>query len=575
MLEPMVSQPVAGTENVTIYPYIRKIDLMSSNSYILEGENQIALIDPGGLDDQIDHLEREIARLQKERHRPIVIFLTHVHLDHWIQLKQSRSRGRLGEAMLAVHEAGAICLEIGDSKATLAEHLGRQMMRVPVSMKLLSSKDKAIGGCQSLDMGGWNFDYVLQSMSADGLSLHSQIVPLGRKDQLEIYHIPGHSPDSICMHIGSILIVGDLFFAPNPGMAGAYGWSQKDLMESIRKVLWILENRNIIFCCSGHGRPIDAKTAKKTLEVMYRDVAALKGIEEISPEWIKQTASYAQDLMGELERVFTIIAGRLAFIAHVLAELEEMGEAEELESILKADILDDMFSDFNHFAGELHQGKKLDWELVHKAGQIVGRLDRLFEREKLGSVLDQSLMNRAGRLLSDYSVTYRGFRPPYYVEYVDINELIGGILEHVRHNPHEDMAILEAESDEDYLKALKTRIAHINLFEDVSLIFEPDLKKPSASMDKERFSDALIDILERFVGVGASEIKITTAMNDDWSVVQVAGSGNVSCNPVSRKSQRFFERNLSLCGGLMQTAFKDNSPTVDIEFYSQENDWEA
>lgn len=568
MLEPMASQPIAGAGDVTIYPYIRKIDLMSSNSYILSGKDQIALIDPGGLEDQIDHLEREIVRLQEEQLRPVVVYLTHVHLDHWIQLKQSRKRGCFDKAALAVQEAGAIGLETGDSKVTLAENLGRQMVSVPVKIKLLSARDKAIGGRYSLDMGGWDLNYSTHLMNEDGMALHSQIVPLGKGEQLEIYHTPGHSPDSICMAMGSILFVGDLFFAPNPGMAGAYGWSQQDLMESIQKVLWILENRNILLCCGGHGRPIDAETAKKTLKTMYRDAALLNGLEEISPEWIKQTAAYAQDIMSELERIFTIIAGRLAFIAHVLAELEEKSEAEELESILNAEILDDMFRDFNRFAGELHAGKKLDWELVHKSGQIVERLDKLFERKKLGSVLDQSLMRRAGRLLSDYSVTYRGFRPPYYVEYVCINEIIGGILEHVGHNPHEDTSILLAESDEDYLRALKARIAHVNLFENVSLIFEPDPENPSTNMDKERFSDALIDILERFVGVGASEIKVTTSLNNDWAIIRVAGSGKVSCNPVSGKSQRFFERNLSLCGGLMQTSFEDNSPTVEIEFYS-------
>ena len=46
-MEPMISQPVQGTRNVTIYPYLRKIDLMSSNSYLLSSPGQIVLIDPG------------------------------------------------------------------------------------------------------------------------------------------------------------------------------------------------------------------------------------------------------------------------------------------------------------------------------------------------------------------------------------------------------------------------------------------------------------------------------------------------------------------------------------------------
>ena len=545
---------------------------MSSNSYILSGEDQIALIDPGGLEDQIEHLDREIARLQEDLLRPIVVYLTHVHLDHWIQLKQRHTPGTLAEAALAVQEIGAKGLEAGDSNITLAGLLGRRMITAPVEIKLLSALDKMVGGEHCFDIGKWSIDYSIHPMDIGGLIFQRQTVPLGKDDQMEIYHIPGHSPDSICLRIGSLLIVGDIFFAPNPGMAGAYGWSRQDFMKSVQKVLWILENKNILFCCSGHGRPIDTETAKKTFRVMYRDAAALDGIGEISPEWAKRTSDYAKDLMIEIERIFTIIAGRLAFIAHVLAELEEKNEAEETISLLSVEQIDDMFSDFNSFAMELHSGRKLDWEMVHKTGQVVGRLDRLFEKEKLGSVIDQSLLRRAGRLLSDYSVTYRGFRPPYYVDYIDINKLIGDLIEQVRNDPCGDMSIMDAENEEDYLMALKARIAHVNLFEDIDLVFEPDSSNPSVNMDKERFSDALIDILERFVAAGTEEIKIKTILNDGWMAVRIAGKGNATYNPASGRSQRFFERNLSLCGALMQASFVGNSPIAEIEFYSQSDE---
>ncbi len=548
---------------------------MSSNSYILSGDNQIALIDPGGLEDQIEHLDRVITRMQEDLPRPVVVYLTHVHLDHWIQFKQSRMSGALGDATIAVQEIGAMGLEAGDPNITLAELLKRQMISTPVEIKLLSDLDKMIVGQHTLDIGKWSLDYSINPVNVDGLEFHSQIIPLGKDDQMEIYHIPGHSPDSICLRIGSLLIVGDIFFAPNPGMAGAYGWSRRDFMESVQKMLWILENKNILTCCSGHGRPIDIETAKKTLMVMYRDAAALDGIEEVSPEWAKRTSVYAQDLMAELERILTIIAGRLAFIAHVLAELEEKSEAEGLISLLSAEKIDDMFSEFNNFAMELHAGRKLDLEMVHKTGQIVGRLDRLLEKEKLGSVIDKSLLRRAGRLLSDYSVIYRGYRPPYYVEYMDINRLIRDIIEQVKHDPHEDMAILDAENEEDYLNALKGRIAHVNLFENASLVFEPSSEDPSINMDKERFSDTLIDILERLAAVGAEEIKLTTVLNDGWVAVRISGEGNTSYNPISGRSQRFFERNLSLCGALMQSSSEGNTHIVDIEFYSQGDDSEV
>jgi hypothetical protein len=399
----------------------------------------------------------------------------------------------------------------------------------------------------------------------EGAALYSQIVPLGKEDFLEIYHTPGHSPDGICIRTGSMLIVGDLFFAPNPGVAGAYGWSQEDFMQSILKILWILENETILICCTGHGKFIDAQTARKTLQVMYSDAASLKDLQEITPLWARRISDYVQDLISELVRIFTIIAGRLAYISHVLAELEEEAQAKELDCLLDTQYMDELFVDFHAFARELHAGKKLDIEMVHKTGQVAGRLDRLFAKRKLESVLDQSLLDRAGRLLSDYAATYRGFRPPFIVSRVDVNRLIDVVLEKLRHNANEEEAIMQAESAEDFLLALRHRIAHVNIFEGVDLVFLPRTGEAFARMDQERFVDILMDMLERFAGARIREIEIATTCNDEWLLVRITGRSECSCHPLSR-SKRFFERNLALSGGLLQISNEANRPSVEIEF---------
>lgn len=564
MLNAMISQPVAGSHDISIYPYIRKIDLMSSNSYILSGSEQIAIIDPGGLEEQIDHLEGVIEVLQDELLRPVVIYLTHVHLDHWVQLKQGGYHRNLSEAALAVQAAGAEALERQDCEITLSGLLGRSMVQVPVDLRLLAPWDLSLRDEHHVRLDDRVCEYAMRSKEiAPGLVLHSQNMPLGKDDCLEIYHTPGHSPDSVCIKAGTLLMAGDLFFAPNPGMAGACGWSQRDLVESIQKALWILENKNIQFCCSGHGRVIDAWTARKTLEVMYTDALSLQNLEEITPQWAKRIAAYASDLMAEMERISTIIAGRLAFIAHVLGELEENSEAEEMEKIIDPKLLDGLFNEFHGFSMALREGKKLDWELIHKAGQTVGRLEKLFEMKRLGSILDPYLLGRAGRLINDYSITYRGFRPPYYVSYQDVNMVVIEVLNRIRQNPYEEEAILQAESVEDYLLALKARIAHVDVFENVNLNFEADPEKPFARMDKERFSDALADILERFAVAGAGTIEAKTSQNGDWVLVRVEGPA--SAHPLAR-SERFFERNLALCGGLLQTSNEDGRSIVEIEF---------
>jgi glyoxylase-like metal-dependent hydrolase (beta-lactamase superfamily II) len=559
----MISQSVPGTREVAIYPYLCKIDIMSSNSYLLSSPQQIALIDPGGSQSQMECLEEEIKILQDDLLRPVVVYLTHVHIDHWYQLQQCQT---LSKSFLAVQETGAIALETNDPHMTLSKLLDRPMSTVPVNIRLLTSHDKTELGENSLNLNGWSFDYTINSRwIAEDVVLYSQIVQLGREDRLEIYHIPGHSPDGICIRTGSMLIVGDLFFAQNPGVAGAYGWSQKDFMQSIQKILWILENEKILICCTGHGKFIDAQTAQKTLQVMYSDTASLKDLQEITPLWARRISDYALDLISELERIFTIIAGRLAYISHVLAELGEEAQAKELDCLLDAQYMDELFVDLHAFARELHAGKKLDIEMVHKTGRAVSRLDRLFAKRKLESVLDQSLLDRAGRLLSDYAATYRGFRPPFIVSRVDVNQLIKVVLEKLQPNVDEEEAVMQAESTEDFLLALRHRIAQVNIFEGLDLVFLPCTGEAFARMDQERFADILMDMLERFAGAGIREIEIATTCNDEWFLVRITGRSKCSFHPLSR-SKRFFERNLALSGGLLQFYNEANCPSVEIEF---------
>lgn len=562
-MPPMISQSVPGTRNVAIYPYLCKIDIMSSNSYLLSSPQQIALIDPGGSQSQMECLEEEIKILQDDLLRPVVVYLTHVHIDHWYQLTQCQT---LSGAFLAVQETGAIALETNDPQMTLSKLLDRPMSTVPVDIRLLTSHDKTELGENSLVMNGWSFDYVTNSRwIAEDVVLFSQIVPLGKEDRLEIYHTPGHSPDGICIRTGSMLIVGDLFFAQNPGVAGAYGWSQKDFMQSIQKILWILEKEKILICCTGHGKFIDAQTAQKTLQVMYSDAASLKDLQEITPLWARRISNYALDLISELERIFTIIAGRLAYISHVLADLGEVVQAKELDCLLDAQYMDELFVDLHAFARELHAGKKLDIEMVHKTGRVVGKLDRLFAKRKLELVLDQSLLDRAGRLLSDYAATYRGFRPPFIVSRVDVNRLIEVALEKLQPNVDEEEAVMQAESAEDFLLALRHRIAQVNIFEGVNLVFLPGTGEAFARMDQERFADILMDILERFAGAGIRMIEIATKCNDEWFLVCITGRSECSYHPLSR-SKRFFERNLAFSGGLLQISNEANRPSAEIEF---------
>ncbi len=570
MMQSSVLQPVPGTRRTEIFPYIRKIDLMSSNSYLLSGRDQIALIDPGALDDQWDLLSERMIDLHEQLPRPVVIYLTHTHLDHCLQLKRCRENRKLGRIVLAVQELGAEALEKQDAKMTLAGLLGRDLCQISADVRLLSRQDTAAGGERQLPLGDMLFSYATRSNQIpSGPELTSQLVSLGGDDLLEIYPIPGHSPDSICIRAGGLLFVGDLFFAPNPGTAGAYGWSQKDLLASIQKVLWIMEQKNIVLCCPGHGRAIDAELARSSLQSMYHDVLSLSGLEEINPLWARNTAAYAEDLMRVLERLFVIMTGRLAYISQVLDWLEEPRDADRLQSLIDVNEIDRLFAEFNSFALELQAGRRLNWELVHKAGQLVGKLDRILEKGDLGSVLDLSLLKRAKRMLNDYTVTYRGFRPTYYVTELDVNMLLPEVLQLIEFKPCREDAIIEAEDHESYLRLLRSRIAQITPFENVTIQFIENQGLPPVRMDKERFVEAFADLLERLCCAGATGMRIRPSMEEGLVAIRIAVAGDVPNHSFDERALRFFERAFALCGGFIQIDATAERPAVLIEFLSR------
>lgn len=567
MIQSNIMQPIPGTRYMQIYPYIRKIDLMSSNSFILSGQDQIALIDPGAMDDQLDCLVENIAVMLDEKPRPVIVYLTHVHLDHCFQISRLRKIQALGEVYVAAQEIGAEALINQDPELTLAGLLGREMAGTPVDIKLLSKMDLLVGGAFELKLNGFKLSYYVDSVKIRyGPVLHSQTISLGCGDLLEVYSIPGHSPDSLCLRAGGLLFTGDLFFAPNPGMAGAYGWSRSSLIKSIYKTMWIIERKNIRYCCSGHGRIIDADAAWNALQSMYQDVLSLRGLEEITQQWARNTATYAEDLMRELERLFTIIFGRLAYVSLVLEWLDEGGEAENIGKLIDTKKIDELFFDFNCFMGELRLGKKRDWDLVHKAGQIIKKLEAIFGCQELQSVMDRSLLRRAGRMLSDYAVTYRGFRPSFYACDVDLYSVLHDVLDFSLSRPYEEDAILFADLHEDYLRALRARIAYVNRLEGRALKLKAEGSLPMVRMDKERFQDALLDLLERLSSGEAGEMQIIATGDLGWASILIEVPRADFFYSLDEGTMRFFERSFALCGGVIQRCCAEGFQAIQIEF---------
>ena len=246
MMEHQVWQAVPGLNDGLIYPYIRKPDVISSNSYILADRGQIILIDPGGLPEQAAVLAQEISQQNDAEERPIFIYLTHSHLDHCLQLMHSTEIRDAGPICIIAHEKGANALEGQDTRATTADLMGLEMTSLVIGGRLFGPVGQSRGPDHLQDSGTLRctLPETVRSVRT-GVDFRCQTITAPGNTEITCYYTPGHSPDSICIQAGRVLFIGDLLFATSPGVAGLYGWDHPELMASIEKALWLLDHTGV------------------------------------------------------------------------------------------------------------------------------------------------------------------------------------------------------------------------------------------------------------------------------------------------------------------------------------------
>ncbi len=72
------------------------------------------------------------------------------------------------------------------------------------------------------------------------------------KIELEVLHMPGHTPGSVCFKTGKYLISGDTIFPGGPGKTGS-PQNLKQIIQSIRDKIMVLPDDTEIY--PGHGEP--------------------------------------------------------------------------------------------------------------------------------------------------------------------------------------------------------------------------------------------------------------------------------------------------------------------------------
>ena len=166
---------------------------------------ECAIVDPGSDPELI------FAAIADKGLKPVLILNTHGHVDHTGANRDMKDKYGVP---LRIHAADATMLT--------------KVQNVELGL-LLGAKE---------------------SPAADGFLKEGEPVTIGRHS-FEVIHTPGHTPGSVSLRVGRLLLSGDTLFCGGVGRTDLPGGSARDLEDSLkRKLLSLDEDLHVL---PGHG----------------------------------------------------------------------------------------------------------------------------------------------------------------------------------------------------------------------------------------------------------------------------------------------------------------------------------
>lgn len=178
---------------------------IATNCYILQSNDEIAVIDPGFDGDKI------LNYLKKMEGKVTHIINTHGHIDH---IGANNKIKEVTDAKIYIHKDDA------------------EMLRHPAqNLSLLLGE-------------------LIQSPKANFLVEEDDIIKIGQQN-LKVIHTPGHTKGSICLMGDNYVFTGDTLFFDSVGRTDLPGANEEQLFESLKKIKSRLSDEMIIY--PGHG----------------------------------------------------------------------------------------------------------------------------------------------------------------------------------------------------------------------------------------------------------------------------------------------------------------------------------
>ncbi len=191
---------------------------LMTNCYVIVSEGEAIVVDPGW---DARRIVEELSGL-----KVVKIVATHAHFDHVGAVEELRERTG---AEFVMHRADVPLLELVEEQA---RHFGLSVKR--------PRPDGFVEEGDELKVGDTTF---------------------------KVLHTPGHSPGSICLHQGLVLLSGDTLFNGSVGRTDFIGGSFEELERSIRTKIYTLDEKTLVY--PGHG-PITTVGIEKRFNPFVR-----------------------------------------------------------------------------------------------------------------------------------------------------------------------------------------------------------------------------------------------------------------------------------------------------------------
>ncbi|HUC98900.1 MAG TPA: MBL fold metallo-hydrolase [Candidatus Polarisedimenticolaceae bacterium] len=554
-IEASVWQKVSGTPSVDIFPIIPRANCVSSNCYIFSAPEALVVVDPGASAEQTRQISRILSDALMVLQRPVLIFLTHCHQDHSQEAGLELPAGT--EVKRFAHQSGVEALKHRDRNLTTA-------YLYPWNPEICTARFEGILFASSpaseatpLEFsGGRRFELYTEPMPMpNGATLQRQWLSLGAGNRLEIYHTPGHSACSISLRIGSLLMLGDLPFAANPGVCGLDGWNHTDLLQTLHNVDCLLEIPDISECCPGHGYCVSAQSMREKLRLMEVEASNLIDVPLMGAERISGLKIYADELLEETAALLTIFSGRLYTVSYCLSMLdEEDGAATRVLESLDIDQIDRILSGFRRVAEAFNSSPMPEWTVVLKGVQVARSLQKVLSAENVRQILDLSLVDRAQRRLDDFLSLVRGLQFLQTEQPGAVNEIIAELLKRTKENTMMESADLmdAVDDDQSFLQALTRRLAAYSPLRDIEFEFAPAAQATKANIGAERLDDILINVMEGMAGMGVKHISIATQVASDQVEIRLCSRERMDPAAFGKRRLDLYNRTLGWLGGSLE-----------------------